>query len=50
VHFFEERGRTFAGRKVAYGEHGRRHIEENYSLEWVVDQWENLYVQLLEKS
>lgn len=34
--------------RLRMGERGRRHIEENYSLERVVDQWEALYKELLE--
>lgn len=32
------------------GKYGRRHIEENYSLERVVEQWEMLYMELLKKK
>ncbi|NLG84440.1 MAG: glycosyltransferase [Firmicutes bacterium] len=32
------------------GEYGRRHIEENYSLERVVDRWEALYRELMIKK
>ncbi|SHE67702.1 Glycosyltransferase involved in cell wall bisynthesis [Desulfofundulus australicus DSM 11792] len=32
------------------GEFGRRYIEENYSLDRVVDQWEALYMELLGKK
>ncbi len=32
------------------GKAGRTHIEANYSLERVVDQWEELYKELLEKK
>jgi len=30
------------------GEEGRRHIEANYSLDRVVEMWEELYSELLE--
>jgi len=33
----------------AMGEAGRAYIEANYSLEHVVDQWEALYMELLQK-
>ena len=32
------------------GKAGRAHIEANYSLDRVVDQWENLYKELLQKK
>ena len=32
------------------GERGRKHIEENYSLDRVVDQWEALYRELLARK
>lgn len=32
------------------GEKGRKHIEEKYSLEKVVEKWEELYMELLDKS
>ena len=32
------------------GKYGRRHIEENYSLERVVEQWEALYRELMMKK
>lgn len=31
-------------------ERGRVHIEANYSLERVVDQWEELYHELLQRK
>ncbi len=34
----------------AMGRAGRAHIEANYSLERVVDQWEELYRELLQKK
>ncbi len=34
----------------AMGEAGRAHIKANYSLERVVDQWEALYMELLQKK
>lgn len=37
--------------RIRMGEHGRKYIEENYSLERVVDLWESLYnEQLLKKG
>jgi len=32
------------------GKAGRAHIEANYSLDQIVDQWENLYKELLQKK
>ncbi len=32
------------------GKSGKAHIEANYSLERVVDQWEELYKELLQKK
>ncbi len=34
----------------AMGEAGRAYIEANYSLEHVVDQWEALYMELLQRK
>ncbi|WP_286974256.1 hypothetical protein [Acetomicrobium sp. UBA5826] len=34
---------------IEMGEAGRAHIKANYSLERVVDQWEALYMELLQK-
>ena len=36
--------------RQAMGRAGRAHIEANYSLERVVDQWEGLYRELLQKK
>lgn len=36
--------------RQAMGKAGRAHIEANYSLERVVDQWEGLYRELLQKK
>jgi len=32
------------------GQAGRAHIEANYSLDRVVDQWERLYKELLKRK
>lgn len=32
------------------GQAGREHIEANYSLDYVVDQWEALYLEMLSKK
>ncbi|AEG15312.1 glycosyl transferase group 1 [Desulfofundulus kuznetsovii DSM 6115] len=37
-------------KRKAMGQSGRAHIEVNYSLERVVDQWEALYMELLGKK
>lgn len=36
--------------KQSMGEYGRRYVEENYTLERVVDQWEMLYRKLMMKK
>ena len=36
--------------RQAMGRAGRAHIKANYSLERVVDQWEALYTELLQKK
>jgi glycosyltransferase involved in cell wall biosynthesis len=36
--------------RVRMGLAGRAHVEANYSLERVVDQWEKLYQELLQKA
>lgn len=36
--------------RQAMGRAGRVHIEANYSLERVVDQWEELYRELLQQK
>jgi len=36
--------------RQAMGQAGRAHIEANYSLDRVVDQWEALYQELLQRK
>lgn len=36
--------------RKAMGRAGRAHIEENYSLDHVVDRWEKLYIELLKQK
>jgi len=36
--------------RTAMGQAGREHIEANYSLDWVVDQWEAFYQELLQRK
>ena len=37
-------------KRLEMGEVGREYIEANYSLEHVVDQWEGLYMELLQRK
>lgn len=37
-------------KRLEMGEVGRAYIEANYSLEHVVDQWEPLYMELLQRK
>jgi len=36
--------------RIRMGQAGRAHIEANYSLDRVVDQWEGLYAELVEQK
>lgn len=36
--------------RIAMGERARQHVVENFSLESVLDQWEALYAELLERN
>ena len=36
--------------RLAMGERARRHVAEHFSLEAVLDRWERLYAELLERK
>lgn len=46
----EELMRLDAETRSSMGLTGRKHVEEHYSLEGIVEQWESLYLELLSKS